>query len=87
MTEQSTAEETKITEANGEKKPEENQDDTKIISIRAGRLLKLKHRIRELRIEALSDYHEELKELKSACNNANALLGELNGGTGGQNAR
>ena len=87
MTDQSTAEETKIPEANGEKKLEENQDDTEIISIRAGRLLKLKHKLRELRKEALSDYSKELKELKSACNNTNALLGELNDGTGGQEAR
>lgn len=87
MTDQSTAEETKIPEANGEKKLEENQDDTEVISIRAGRLLKLKHKLRELRKEALSDYSKELEELKSACNNTNALLGELNDGTGGQEAR
>jgi len=87
MNDQSTAEETKMPVVNDEKKPKENQDDTEIISIRAGRLLKLKHILRELRNEALGDYSKELKELKSACNSTNALLGELNDGTGGQKAR
>ena len=80
MVEQSTA----LDGQSEEKKDlEENQEDTKVITIRAGRLLKIKHILRELRQEALSGYSEELKELKSACNETNALLGELNG-TGGQ---
>lgn len=84
MTDQSAAEEIKIPEANGEKKPEENRKYTEIISIRAIRLLKLKHKIIELRKEALIGYFKELEEVKSACNNTNALLGELNDGTRGQ---
>ena len=84
MPEQLTAVEPDLPDIDEEKKPEENQENTEIISIRAGRLLKLKHMIKELRTEALSDFSKELKELKLACNNTNALLGELNDGTGGQ---
>ena len=59
---------------------EENQDNIEIISIRTGRLLKLKQNIKILKQEALKDLVKELKEFKLTCNNTNALLGELNDG-------
>ena len=63
---------------------EENQDDIEIISIRTGRLLKLKQDIKTLKQEALKDFVKELKEFKLTCNNTNALLGELNDRARGQ---
>ena len=87
MTNQFSAENTQIPDVDDKKKSEENHNNTEVISIRAGKLLKLKHILRELRNEALSDYSKDLKELKTACNNTNALLGEINGQTGGEKAR
>ena len=83
MSEQITAAESSYSYADDEKIPEENQDRTKVVSISAGKLLKLKHKIKALKAEALHGYSQELKDIKSACNNTNALLGELNDGTGG----
>ncbi|MHA2426422.1 MAG: hypothetical protein ACXADB_00080 [Candidatus Hermodarchaeia archaeon] len=82
MPEQTTAAESNLP-YDEDKNTEENPDSTKIISIKTGRLLKLKHKLKALREEALHGYHEELEEFKSACNHTNALLGELNDGTGG----
>ncbi|MAE84343.1 MAG: hypothetical protein CMB80_16500 [Flammeovirgaceae bacterium] len=84
MSEQLTVVESDLSDTKEEENPEENQENTEVISIRTGKLLKLKHMIKALRAEALSDYPKELEEFKSACNNANALLGELNDGAGGK---
>lgn len=83
MPEQTTAAESSLAYADDEKNPEENPDSTKVVSIRVGKLLKMKHKLKALRREALKGFPKELEEFKSACNNTNALLGELNDGTGG----
>ena len=83
MPEQTTAAESNLPYVDEEENPKENRDDRKVISIKTGRLLQLKHKLRALRKEALHGFTEELEEFKSACNNTNALLGELNDGTGG----
>lgn len=68
------------------KEPKKNKEDAEIVSIGIGRLLKLKYKIEALKKEALGGYAEELKDIKSACNHTNALLGELNDGTRGNGA-
>ena len=84
MSEQITAAKSNPSYIEVEKDLEESEDQMKVVSIRAGRLLKLKHEIEALRKEALNGYAEELKEFKSACNHTNALLGELNGTRGNE---
>ena len=76
--------EAKIYEEDVVEKPEQNHEDTEIISIRTAKLLKMRHTIEKLKKEALSGYSEELKKLKLACNSTNALLGEMNEATGGK---
>ena len=83
MSEQTTVAESNLPHTDEEKDLEENPGGTRVVSIKAGRLLQLKHKLRALRKEALHEYSKELEELKSACNHTNALLGELNDGTGG----
>ena len=58
-----------------------SQNEINVVSIKIGKLLKLRHKIQTLKTEALNGYCQELKELKSVCDNTNALLGELNDGT------
>lgn len=78
MSDQITAIESNLPYTSEEKDEEESRNHKKIISIRTGKLLKLRHKIKALRDEALNGYTEELKEFKIACNSTNALLGELN---------
>ena len=78
MPEQTTVIERDFPYIDDKDKSEENQDDIEVISIKVGKLLKLKHKIKVLKAEALNGYSKELKELKLICNNTNALLGELN---------
>ncbi len=85
MPDQLTATKLDLSHITEEKNLEENQEDTEVISIKTGRLLQLKHMLKALRKEALDGYSKELKEFKSACNNTNALLGELNDRAGGKN--
>ncbi len=65
-----------------EEKPEENQEDAKIIPISIGKLLKIRHNISKLgMLKCLSD---ELKEYKEACTEMKTLIGELNDIGGGK---
>jgi len=60
---------------------EENQDDLEeanIISLRTVKLLKLRHNIKKLKKEVLSDISDQVKECKEACSKARTLIGELN---------
>ena len=66
------------TEIIEEQNPEESQKDAIIIQLRTAKLLKLRHHIRKLREEVLSNFSNEMKECKEACNAANTLIGELN---------
>ena len=84
MSELATAQDVSEEPIDEEKKSEENQEDTDIISLRARRLLKLKHNIHALRKEALQGFSKELQECKKTCQDINDLLGELNDASRGE---
>jgi hypothetical protein len=61
-----------------------------VFTLRQAKLARLRkemERLRKLKKEALEGYVKELKECKSAFNEANDLIGELNDAAGGDQRR
>ena len=49
-----------------------------IISFRTAKLLKLRHTIKQLSEEVLTDLSCEIHKCKQTCNTASVLIGEIN---------
>jgi hypothetical protein len=57
---------------------ETEHESATVISFRVAKLLKLRHTIKQLREEVLTDISCEIHKCKQTCNTAKILIGEIN---------